>query len=114
MSWKCPNCEKEIFTDGDTCPSCGVRTPRDSWAFKCAWLGRVIASNEYGAFALDKAKRKLWVALPDAGAFEINTSAFRGDHAAAIAILHKIWDAKCGGACPITAGSFQEIWNTVG
>ena len=108
MDWKCPNCDREIAGSGDTCPHCGVRTPRDSWAFKCAWLGKVIASNEHGAFAFNKSTGQLWLATPET-AFEINTKELGSDGNVAIDRLFKIWTAKCKGDCPLTFESLAAM-----
>ena len=104
-------------TEGVDATSGGDSGPRpvdkSSWAFKCEHLGAVVAGNEHGAFALNRDKRQLWLATPET-AFQVNTSAFRGDHAAAIAALRLVWQAKCKGPYPLTEESFREIWSVFG
>lgn len=92
MSWKCPDCENEAIAGGDICPFCGVRTARDSWAFNCAWLRQVIASNE--PLRSTNPTAGSGSPRPEAGAFEVKTMNLRGDHAYAIGLLHAIWNAK--------------------
>lgn len=91
----------------------GVLHDATAWKFKCEHLGEVIACNEHGAFALNRAKKQLWLATPET-AFQVNTSAFAGDHAYAIGALHAVWDAKCKGKSPITEESFQQIRTVFG
>lgn len=86
---------------------------KTSWVYKCEHLGVVIASNEHGAFALNSAKRQLWLATPET-AFKIKTDKFAGDHAYAIGVLHTTWDAMCKGPYPITEDSFKEIMRVFG
>ena len=90
----------------------GKSVDKSSWAYKCEHLGTVVASNEHGAFALNRTKRQLWLATPES-AFQVNAGAFQ-DHAFAISALHTVWRAKCKGSCPITEDSFREIWSVFG
>jgi hypothetical protein len=63
MSWF-----KRLFGIGDDVKL----VDKSSWAYKCEHLGTVVASNEHEAFALNRAKRQLWLATPET-AFQVNT-----------------------------------------